>query len=383
MQQDAQGNAISTAGADVRRAFDHTIAGYLATAPTRRSGMQALLAADPDCGMAHALKGDFACSATSRPSCRRREEAMATAGRLTARATPREQAHVAALAPGSMASWTGRFAVWDGILRRPSARHPRLPPAPFRPLLARPAGDMLASVEGVLPRWSAELPGYGSVLACRCFAHEECGNYTLAEAAGRAAIELDPGDLWAAHAVAHVLEMQGRRSEGIAWIAGLEPQLGGRQQHQAPSVVAPRDVPPGARRLRPVLALYDHGFRNLPRRSPQAQPDLYIDVQNAASMLFRLELQGVDVGDRWDGAGRQGRGADRRLPVGLHLAALDDGAGRDRALGGGAAHAGRHARLRRAATPAPTRRWSRRYALPVCEAVLRARAGRPCRRGGA
>src|SRR6185312_15536923 len=30
-----------------------------------------------------------------------------------------------------------------------------------------------------------------------------------------------------------------------------------------------------------------------------AQPDLYIDVQNAASMLFRLERQGVDVGDRW------------------------------------------------------------------------------------
>jgi hypothetical protein len=28
-------------------------------------------------------------------------------------------------------------------------------------------------------------------------------------------------------------------------------------------------------------------------------PDLYIDVQNAASMLFRLERQGIDVGDRW------------------------------------------------------------------------------------
>ena len=28
-------------------------------------------------------------------------------------------------------------------------------------------------------------------------------------------------------------------------------------------------------------------------------PDLYIDVQNAASMLFRLERQGVDVGERW------------------------------------------------------------------------------------
>ena len=38
-----------------------------------------------------------------------------------------------------------------------------------------------------------------------------------------------------------------------------------------------------------------------PAGSPltQAMPDMYIDVQNAASMLFRLARQGIDVGDRW------------------------------------------------------------------------------------
>ena len=29
-------------------------------------------------------------------------------------------------------------------------------------------------------------------------------------------------------------------------------------------------------------------------------PDLYIDIQNGASMLWRLEHAGVDVGDRWE-----------------------------------------------------------------------------------
>ena len=49
-----------------------------------------------------------------------------------------------------------------------------------------------------------------------------------------------------------------------------------------------------------VLDLYDQRFRNLASPLTQAQPDLYIDVQNAASMLFRLELLGIDVGDRWN-----------------------------------------------------------------------------------
>jgi hypothetical protein len=48
-----------------------------------------------------------------------------------------------------------------------------------------------------------------------------------------------------------------------------------------------------------VLDLYDRCFRNLASSLNQALPDLYIDVQNAASMLFRLERHGIDVGDRW------------------------------------------------------------------------------------
>jgi hypothetical protein len=60
------------------------------------------------------------------------------------------------------------------------------------------------------------------VLSCRSFAHEECGDYAIAEPAGRAAIEIDPGDVWGTHAVAHIMEMQGRYTEGIAWLDELQ-----------------------------------------------------------------------------------------------------------------------------------------------------------------
>src|SRR5580704_18511027 len=70
---------------------------------------------------------------------------------------------------------------------------------------------MRASAEQVLPKWDRDLPGYGTILSCRSFANEECGNHAVAEGAGWQALEIDPADFWGIHAVAHVMEMQGRR----------------------------------------------------------------------------------------------------------------------------------------------------------------------------
>src|SRR4051812_17129697 len=190
MQQDAQGNAISAASAESARAFDHTIAGYLGYRFDTSQRMQALLAEDPECGMAHALKAAFLLLGYKQDFVPMAKAAIATAGRLTASATPREQAHVAALTAWSENEMDQALAAWEGIL----ADHPRDILA-FRLhhfcafWLGRPE-TMLASVERVLPRWSREIPGYGGVLACRSFANEEAGNYTIAEAAGRAAIAL-------------------------------------------------------------------------------------------------------------------------------------------------------------------------------------------------
>ena len=73
-----------------------------------------------------------------------------------------------------------------------------------------------------LPAWSATLPGWHAVLGMQAFGLEETGDYARAERLGRQAVDLQPRDAWAQHAVAHVLEMQGRRDEGIEWMRGNE-----------------------------------------------------------------------------------------------------------------------------------------------------------------
>jgi hypothetical protein len=99
--------------------------------------------------------------------------------------------------------------------------------------------------------------------------------------------------------VAHVLEMTGRRLEGIAWVDALQSHWDDGNQlrhhlwwHQALYHLEAGEFPR-------VLSLYDAGFRDLLSPLTGTAPDLYIDVQNAASMLFRLGRHGVDVGDRW------------------------------------------------------------------------------------
>jgi tetratricopeptide (TPR) repeat protein len=74
----------------------------------------------------------------------------------------------------------------------------------------------------LLPQLSVGVPGYASVLAMYAFALEENGQYRLAEKVARRALALDPGHPGAIHVIAHVLEMQGRAREGLAFLAATE-----------------------------------------------------------------------------------------------------------------------------------------------------------------
>jgi tetratricopeptide (TPR) repeat protein len=372
MARDCRGLQLTTQSDTAAAAFDHAIDGYLAYRADMMARMEALLAADPDFGLAHCLKGYLFMMGYRADALGAASAALADARRCPG--TAREIAHTEALAHWIEGDPNAAVAVWDQIL----ADHPhdvlafRL--AHFANFWAGRPEAMLASVLAVERYWSDALPGYTSMLGCRCFAHEEAGYYVEAEHAGREAIRRDPTDLWAAHGVAHLLEMTGRRLEGIAWVEGLQSRWDGTNNlkhhlwwHQAMYHLELGDFDR-------VLGLYDAGFRDLASPLTTMVPDLYIDVQNAASMLFRLGRHGVDVGDRWteiaDKAGSRIGDCQSAFTLPHWMMALA-ATGRDTA-----AKAMLAAMRDFAAGPQPIARLVEEIALPVTAAVLANGQGR-------
>ena len=294
---DLNGLAISTRSAAAAEAFDRTLRSYVGNRVDMSEHLGAALAADPEFALGHCTKGYLMMLMYKSAVAPKVKEAEETARRLDRNS--REDLHLEALSAWRTGNLQRALELWEQIL----AAHPTdvlsLRLSHFNYFWLGRREEMRASAERVFARWPEGYGTYPIVLSCLAFGLEECGEYAAAERAGRRAVELDPTDGWGAHAVAHVFEMQGRQEEGIAWLAGLEPHWSQINNfvhhlwwHRAMFHLERREFDT-------VLELYDKRFRNLSSPLVVKMPDLYIDIQNAASMLFRLERQGVDVGNRW------------------------------------------------------------------------------------
>lgn len=126
------------------------------------------------------------------------------------------------------------------------------------------------------------------------FALEECHVLEAAEQAARTAIRLQRAEPWAHHALAHVLETQGRIAEGIDFMEsvsatweGLNSFMHSHNWWHLCLYYLDSDQPER------VLAVYDDHIWGLWKDYSQ-------DQIGAVSLLARLELHGVEVGEeRW------------------------------------------------------------------------------------
>jgi tetratricopeptide (TPR) repeat protein len=291
--RDVNGVEIQAASQETVRLLDHAVTGYARARRDTRDRLAAVFDSDPTCVMAHCLDGYFHMLASKRDAMPRAREALAramTAGRGSE--TRREQLHIGALDAWSRGDMRGAAGVWDTVLDEFPRDLVALKVSQFVLSYLGESLGMRERVARVLPSWNEQHPGYGFVLGCYAYAAEEAGDYRQAEEAGRRAVELDRGDIWAAHAVAHVAEMEGRLQDGIDWIATLAGEWS-----ECTNFALHLKWHEGLYHLEleqhdRVLALYDREVR-------AESTDEYLDVANAVSLLWRLEQADVNVGDRW------------------------------------------------------------------------------------
>jgi tetratricopeptide (TPR) repeat protein len=250
----------------------------------------AAIAESPGFVMAHALKAYLHLLGTEPAGVPVAAEALAAARRT--QATSREAGHLAAIEHLAGGRWHAASRTLEDV----AIANPR-------DLLALQVGHQIDFFTGnarmlrdriarALPAWSKHAPDYHALLGMHAFGLEECGDYAAAEAAGREAVEIERRDSWAQHAVAHVLEMQGRTQEGIAWMRA-DPASWSEESFFAVHNwwhLALYHLELGE--IDEVLKLYDGPIRG-------GQSNVVMEMIDASAMLWRLHLRGVDVGARW------------------------------------------------------------------------------------
>ena len=294
MPLDRRGLPVTAEHAEAVAHLDAAIESFCGLRRDPGEHLKLALGVEPDLLMGHVLRGYFALLFAKRELVPRGVQAAEKAAAIVARASaaPRERLHLKALRHWSEGRLREAAAALEAVL----ADHPRdLLAARIAQYLYFYMGmsdAMRDSIGRILPAWDRAVPGCGFVLGCHAFALEETGDYAAAEKAGRDAIGHNHADVWAAHAVAHVCEMQNRVADGIAWLDALQRGWDDINNfiyhvhwHRCLFLLE--------------LEHYDEVLERYDREVRAESTDEHLDISNAVALLWRLEQLGVDVGDRW------------------------------------------------------------------------------------
>ena len=203
--------------------FNHVMNLYLESRSYVMPELEKLLSKDSAMPMAHCLRAYLLKLASDPRLSRPIQDETDYLCSITDQLNHREQQHLAALMAMANNQTDRASNIFESILEHYPKDMLALRLNHHLYFYAGDAKNLRDSVDSSVKHWSADEPFYSFLLGMHSFGLEEAADYALAEAAGRHAIELNKNDLWAAHAVAHVMQMQSRYEEGVAWLSNLLP----------------------------------------------------------------------------------------------------------------------------------------------------------------
>lgn len=290
---DARGVPVSTSSAEALAHFETALQQFHSYTGDPIASIDQALAADPDFAVGHLFKAFALYTTSEQRFLPLVKDAVAAAAAVEDRMNSRERGLLAAARQLIAGEWDAANRAFDAVL----VEHPRdalaIQTAHLVDFLRGDALNLRNRISRVRPAWSAAVPSYSYLLGMHAFGLEECNQYAEAEQAARRALELQPKDGWAVHAVTHVMEMQGRTDDGIEWLTA-------REHDWAPdNMFAPHNWW--------HLALFhmDRGdyaaaLELADRKLIGPQADMILVLLDATALLWRLQLEAVDVGDRFE-----------------------------------------------------------------------------------
>ncbi len=293
MAIDKLGIEFTAALPETAKAFNDAMDDYMVFTGEPVGHLLAAAEVDPDFALGYCLTGCLRLFGGVSAAHPRINLELRAAKARRSRVNSREQAHIDAFERAVTGEMSDAGEMWDAILQKFPHDMMAAKCAHEAYYLVGESDRMRGSVMQILPAWGEDRPYYGHLLGMGAFGLEEAGDYRVAEDMGRKAFEIEPADCWAVHAVAHVMEMEGRREDGIAWLEGSRKHWN------------------GARWLRghlwwhlslPLMeeGQFDRVLQIFDDYISDCDKDMVTRLNDCTSLLWRLELKGIDVEDRWD-----------------------------------------------------------------------------------
>jgi tetratricopeptide (TPR) repeat protein len=288
MAQDALGNEVSTREAATLSGIDDFVGGFLGY-ETRATNVLAAADADPDSVLANIYAGFIWMFLEAAGAEERAQVYLDQARRAAPGANARE-----ALLLGQLERWiAGDIPGVQKIGAEIVSRFPRdLASVKLHQYFSFNRGDAAAmlAIAQQAEAANADNPHIHGMLA---FGYEQMHRLEQAERSARRALEIKQKEPWAQHALAHVMLSTGRMREGVAFLGEAQKTWVDLNSfmythnwwHKALFHISMGDSAA-------VFDAYDNHVWGI-------EPGYSQDQVGAVSLLARMEIAGLDVGDRW------------------------------------------------------------------------------------